>query len=177
MKKLLLVFLLILITTITFSQSPIGKGSRLTYKLSGAKTGSFTVTISGLKPTTLVISGDVTNTMAFAETANKTAIKVFITDLKTIPANDALTLWLSDASANELKDNNYSTLTIDNQPTRTFLYTYTDTYKVGTTKFPVLYIEEESGLPYKLWVLDDGTNHLVLKAVVDKTTVELIAIN
>jgi len=90
---------------------------------------------------------------------------------------DRTTVWLSKAVFDGLKKNFQARISSDGDSPVTLLNNFEDQFNVivdgKNIRLNIIYAEEQSGKPYKYWILNDADNPLILKMDLG-WTIELI---
>lgn len=84
-----------------------------------------------------------------------------------ISLSDRTTVWLSKTVFDGLKKDFQARISCDGEAPVTLLNNFEDIYPVKVdgkeARLTVIYAEEQSGKPYKYWILNDSANPLILK--------------
>lgn len=174
MKKLFTLIMLLATLAAGAQTLKLKAGSVLTYKVTNmGKTYNFVVTLKTWDP-------DRTFDYEMSEPANTkgnvtiTAVALASATAQTnmfsggpMTLKDGTTVWLSKAVFNSLKTDFQARITADGSAPVTLLNNYEDQYQATVdgkaTGINIIYAEEQSGKPYKYWVVNDAENPLIVK--------------
>lgn len=85
----------------------------------------------------------------------------------TISLNDKTTVWISKMVFDGLKKDFQARISCDGESPVTLLNNYEDICAVKVDgkelRLNIIYAEEQSGKPYKYWILNDAANPLIIK--------------
>jgi hypothetical protein len=183
MKKIFTMLLITLTLGLNAQALKLKAGSVLKYKITnGAESYNLTVTIK---------SWDADRSIDYEVTAPKAATGNIIlgqacldnaTGLNNDFAGGPMSMstescvWISKAVYNSLKRDFQARLSSKGQ-VFTLLNNYEDEYKVTVDGKPsvlnIIYAEEQSGKPYKYWILNEESNPLLVKLIDWGLTIEL----
>lgn len=183
MKKLFTILFVTIAMAVGAQTLKLKEGSELMYKVTNGTDSYFlTVTIKATEPdrsVTYTLSGgkfDIGSvTITKAALDNAVTINTDLTG-GVLSLSNETTLWFSRAVYNGLKRDFQARFGSKGQAF-TLLNNYEDEYKVvvdgKSTALNIIYAEEQSGKPYKYWVLNDENNPLLIKLVDWALTIEL----
>lgn len=174
MKKFTTIILALVAFAANAQTLGLKAGSVLTYLVSAnGKTYNFIITIKNWDGDRVF---DYEMTAPVSQTGNVTITSAAMSNASgqhnifgggPISLSDKTTVWFSKMVFDGLKKDFQARISCDGGSPVTLLNNYEDICAVKVdgkeTRLKVIYAEEQSGKPYKYWILDDPANPLILK--------------
>lgn len=184
MKKLFTLICVLFALATSAQTLALKPGSVLTYAVNANGSNyNFIVTIMGIGDN-LVFDYEMTAPAATSGNVTLTASALATASAQTnmfsggsITLADKTTVWLSKTVFNGLKKDFQARISCDGGQPVTLLNNYEDQYRVivdnKEARLNIFYAEEQSGKPFKYWILNDAANPLIVKMDLG-WTIELI---